>query len=416
MISLIKWCSGYVRISIVGGYPERFFHLCANNKILLWDLEQTKEGYEVNLSLNVFRNHKSLLISLIRRTKVRIVIVEKKGLPIFLYRNRYKKIFVLGIFLCCFLVYYLSLYVWQIDLCGNLQNTDDMIYKKLREYQVYHGMKKKDVDCSQIEKDLRAEYDNIIWVSAKLEGTKLTIDVQENTDLTVKTEEYQESSIYSNKDAVITSIITRQGTPMVVSGDEVKKGDILVDGGVYITDDGETVVSAYYVAADADIYGETEYEYQDEFLLKNKKFKPTGNSRKSYYLKIFDKSITIGRIPKEYGYFAVTKNISQVKLNSSFYLPFYYGKIQITEQEIMTEKFTENQAKQKAEEKLSKYITNLQQKGVQIRENNVTIEVDEKKCKAFGSLKVIEKIGVRKDVEKKSPEQVEEITEPNRNP
>ena len=411
MISLIKWCSGYVRIRIVGGYPERFFHLCVINKILLWDFKQTKEGYEVNLSLNVFRNHKSLLISFIRRTKVGIRIVEKKGLPIFLYKNRYKKIFVLGIFLCCFLVYQLSLYVWQIDLCGNLQNTDNMLYKKLREYQVYHGMKKKDVDCSQIEKVLRAEYDNIIWVSAKLEGTKLTIDVQENTDLTIKAEKYQESSIYSNKNAVITSIITRKGTPMVVSGDEVKKGDILVDGGIYITDDGESVVSAYYVAADADVYGETEYVYQDEFFLKNKKYQPTDNSRKSYYLKAFDKSMTVGRVPKEYKHYAVTKNISQVKLNSSFYLPFYYGIIQISEQEIISQKLTKEQAKQRAEEKLSKYITNLQQKGVQIRENNVTIEVDEKKCRAFGSLKVIEKIGVRKNVEKKLIQQIDKVEE-----
>lgn len=408
MISLIKWCSGYVRVRIVGGYPERFFHLCVTNKILLWNLEQTREGYEVNISLNVFRYHKSLLISLIRRTKVKIIIVEKRGLPIFLYRHRYKKIFVAGIFLSCLIVHQLSLYVWQIDLCGNIENTDDMLYKKLQEYQVYHGMKKEKVDCSGIEKRLRAEYDNIIWVSAKLEGTKLTIDIQENTDLTLKTEEYSESSIYSDKDAVISSIITRKGTPMVVSGDEVKKGDLLVDGGVYITDDGEEVISAYYVAADADIYGETEYEYQDEFLMKKKKYHPTGNRRKSYYLKIFDKSITIGRKAKAYEHYAIIKDISQMKLNSSFYLPFYYGNIQMSEQEIVTLEYTKSEAKQIAEENLSKYITNLQEKGVQIRENNVTIEVSEKKCKAFGTLKVIEKIGVRKNVEKRFTKSVEE--------
>ena len=80
----------------------------------------------------------------------------------------------------------------------------------------------------------------------------------------------------------------------------------------------------------------------------------------------------------------------------------------MSEQEIVTLEYTKSEAKQIAEENLSKYITNLQEKGVQIRENNVTIEVDEKKCKAFGTLKVIEKIGVRKNVEKRFTKSVEE--------
>ena len=89
-----------------------------------------------------------------------------------------------------------------------------------------------------------------------------------------------------------------------------------------------------------------------------------------------------------------------MKLNSSFYLPFYYGIIQISEQEIISQKLTKEQAKQRAEEKLSKYITNLQQKGVQIRENNVTIEVTGKECQTTGRFVLIEKLGVRSPVEK----------------
>lgn len=49
-------------------------------------------------------------------------------------------------------------------------------------------------------------------------------------------------------------MVTRQGTPLVRAGDEIKKGQELVSGIVDITDDSQEVIRYAYVQADADIY------------------------------------------------------------------------------------------------------------------------------------------------------------------
>lgn len=43
-------------------------------------------------------------------------------------------------------------------------------------------MAKRKVDCAQIVKDIRKEYDDIVWVSASIDGSRLRIQIKENED------------------------------------------------------------------------------------------------------------------------------------------------------------------------------------------------------------------------------------------
>ena len=52
----------------------------------------------------------------------------------------------------------------------------------LEEMEVVNGMRISEVDCGRIVKDIRKEYDDIIWVSASVEGTKLIIQIKDNHD------------------------------------------------------------------------------------------------------------------------------------------------------------------------------------------------------------------------------------------
>ena len=62
---------------------------------------------------------------------------------------------------------------------------------------------------------------------------------------------------------VVTSMITRAGTPKVKPGDEVEKGQILVSGIVDVYNDAKEVVNQRPVSADADIL------YVWTFLMRN---------------------------------------------------------------------------------------------------------------------------------------------------
>ena len=96
MNRLIRFLKGYVRIRLMSRDPERFLNLCARNRILLWQLVNRNGSYEMYLSTaDFFRLH-----ALCRKSGSRVKVLRKYGLPFFFYRNRKRKAFFAGIFLC----------------------------------------------------------------------------------------------------------------------------------------------------------------------------------------------------------------------------------------------------------------------------------------------------------------------------
>lgn len=396
LIHLFKYIRGYVKVSLQGYSPERFINLCSNRHILLWDLKNTGTSYEMCMSVKGFLELKPIL----KKTKTRLVILERHGLPFFLNKYRKRKMFFTGSVLCCFIIYVLSLFIWQIEVVGNSARTTDVILDYLKQEQVYHGIQKKKVDCEAIESMLRIKYNDIIWASAEIKGTRLIIHVQENTDTSVEnlTEEGS-SDLISNKEAIIVRMITRSGTPKAAIGDIVKEGDVLISGRLDIYNDSNEIASYQYCNADSDIYGKTFYEYKDEFPFQYEKKDYSGRIQKEYFIKFFDRTFTIGSKKVEYKEYETFTDEIQAKLGKNFYLPFAVGRIKHIEYTTSKRQYTKEEAKKLAKENLNKFCAVLNEKGVQIVENDVRIETNQKKCITTGKIVVVEKIGIRKPTE-----------------
>ena len=132
----------------------------------------------MNISIPGFRKLKPI----IRKTGTKVSIVERFGLPFFLHKYRKRKMFFAGALLFAALIFLMSRYIWNIDIKGNLTYTDETLLKFLKTREVENGMRVSEVDCARIVKDIRKEYDDIIWVSASIQGTRLIIQVKENED------------------------------------------------------------------------------------------------------------------------------------------------------------------------------------------------------------------------------------------
>ena len=65
---------------------------------------------------------------------------------------------------------------------GNETRTDEALSSFLREKGVFAGMLKKEADCRKIVKEIRTQYDDVVWVSASLDGSRLKIQIKENED------------------------------------------------------------------------------------------------------------------------------------------------------------------------------------------------------------------------------------------
>ena len=170
IVSLIKYFRGYVYVHLTGYAPERFLNLCGNRNILIWNLKPAENGYYFCISVQGYKSLKPIL----RKTKTRARILERKGLPFLLFRYRKRKAYVLGILFFAGILYYFSGFVWNIEVNGNSYLSEDTIIRFLEEEKASFGTKIKNIDCAKLEETLRSRYDEVIWTSIKIYGTKIS--------------------------------------------------------------------------------------------------------------------------------------------------------------------------------------------------------------------------------------------------
>lgn len=394
-LSLIKFFRGFLLVRLSGYSPERFLNLCSNHNILIWNLTNHGEGYEFNISIAGYRQLKPLL----KKTKTRLIILKKIGFPFFLYRYRKRKMFFAGIVLCLFLLIYLTTFIWLIDINGNSLITDDAILTFLEEKKSSFGSRKKDIDCAALEEALRTKYDDIIWASVRLEGTKMTIDLQENL-ITGQSNSKQETvqpegayDIVAEKDAVITSIITRKGTPLVKAKSEVKTGDVLVSGRLDIYNDSHEISDYVYVTADADVLGQTTYLYQDSFPLQYNRKVKTGEGKSIYRLTLFFYQIQLPSTFQKKEPFVSCTESRQLAIAKDYYIPVTLERTTYYACKYEKVTLSKEQAKERAKENISQFLKKLEEKGIQITDKNVMIDFKDNSCRVNGTITVVEKIG-----------------------
>lgn len=390
LLSLIKYMTGYLRVQVTGYAPERFLNLCSNHNILMWQMKRIEDGYEFFISLKGFRQLKPFL----KKTKTKVRICERHGLPFKMHRYRKRKIFFAGVLVFFFFLFLLSNYIWNIEIIGNISVTNDNLIQFLDENHCGFGALKSSIDCSALEENIRLKYKNIIWASAQISGTKLTIQIKENL---VNGETKEESDqtpkdIRASKDAVIKSIVTRAGTPLVKEGDTVKSGDILVSGKIDIYNDNAEITGYDYCVSDADIYAYTTDAYSDSFERKYKDKIYTGNTKKRYAIELVGRPFPIPMPKVTYSQFEKTTDYQQLHICSDFYLPVVWCTDTYQEYQMSNKIYTKAQAEKIANDHLETYLKKIKEKKIQIIEKNVIINVDENYCRVQGTIKMCEKL------------------------
>ena len=276
--------------------------------------------------------------------------------------------------------------------------TDEKIMDYLLSEGIHQGIWKSSVDYKQLATDLREHFQEMTWVSVKLQGTRLVVDLQENTDTAMREDgEYDPSSLISNVDGTVVKIITRAGTPWVKEGDEIRKGDLLVSGQIDLVNDSGEVYGHQYVAADADIYVKTRVSYTDRIPLKQKVKVYTGKESSRHLLQFASLRIGLPFFLHSYREYDCIRTRKQLRVMENFYLPVFFSKITVREYEIQEQNCSKEQAKRLAQRNIDNFLQKFQEKGVQIFQNDVKIETTDSMCIARGTICIIDKAGKRVD-------------------
>lgn len=370
--------SNQVQCLVMGEQVLRFVNLCRNNGIELRHLIRKENAIQMEIDAKNFKK----LRPLVRKTHVKIHILNRQGPAFFFYRHKRRWWFLLGAAVCTGIIYVMSLFVWQIDIDGNSKYTDELILQALAQMDVKAGCRKSEIDLSEIEEELRIMYNEITWVSASITGTKLQINMREGELKTADDLKDMPTNLVTAEDALITNLVVRRGTAAVRYGDEVKKGDVLIEGKVYIYNEDETLKKVDYLTADGDIEGRYQQNYEKNYQRKHAVRDYDGKSWKTYGFEIGDKNF---QLPSWQNFFGQNSDgdLTEIwfwkkkfRLTPTFYLPFSLVYTEYVPYKNVIEDYTDEELKQMAEEDLQKYLRELDKKGVQIISNSVTISLD----------------------------------------
>lgn len=386
---LIQYVSGYVDVVIEGYYIERFINICNTKQILLWNLKR-KNSITLYASISI-KDFKSLR-SICKKTKCKLKIQNKKGIPFTLRKYKKRKIFLGLLFLIVIIVIILSNFIWNIDVEGNINIPREELLALAEENGLSVGKIKGGIDTKEVINKIRLERDDVAWVGIDIIGTNAVIKVVEadaKPDI-INEEEY--CNIVADKDAMITKVIARNGTPVVEEGSVVKKGDILIAGwmeGKY--------TGRQYVHSQGEIEAKVWYTATEKIELKETKKIETGNEENKYSVKINNFQINLPKSIPNFEKYDTIEASKKLKLFSNFYLPFEL--ITYTYKEYKEENVIHSieEAKQigveRAEEKLINEI-----KDKEILDKQIKVKTESEYLLVEVTFEVKEKIGIEEKI------------------
>lgn len=401
MKRVFDFFTGTVFVELCGTSPERFFNVCRSRKIPLYEVTTrvTDKGtvYVAKMKLKDYFKVKHAA----KKSHCIPYVRKRIGLPFFIKKYRSRIAFFAGGIYCFWLIWLLSRFVWDISVTGGFVHTEEDLLSYLRGIGVVCGMRCEEVDCTEMERQLRIDYPDIGWVSAELRGTKLFLRVAE-TDMPMLQEEISTPvHLVATADGIVETLTCRRGTPLVKEGDVVKKGDVLVSGVVSVIGDNDVEVNRYAVAADADITLKTVKKYTHSFSRKTEERTFTGKEKTGFTFSYGNKKIFSHMPSHSYTNYAIITEDAVLSLHKHYPLPFRVQKSTVSEYIPEVRDYTKEEAEGLAKQALDRYLAYLTENRTTVLDAEVKTVVGKDTVKTEGKLLLLaeawEQVAVQED-------------------
>lgn len=221
--------TGYLEIVLAGEDPERVINMAMARGIRFWDIRRQEDGcYLLKVRLGGYK----AIRHLVRKCRCRMRIVGKGGLPFFISRAKKRSVLLLGILFFCLMLYFLSSFVWFIEVQGNEKIETGIILNSLSNQGVKVGIPKSALDKEEVKDKLLADIKELAWAGIEVRGSKVIVEVSEKS-LPPSGAENEPADIVASRAGKIEELLVLKGTALVKEGDKVQKGQPLVAGLIY---------------------------------------------------------------------------------------------------------------------------------------------------------------------------------------
>lgn len=278
IIKLMRWFMGYVHFTLRCAFPEKFINLTVNRGIAIWDIKKILNGISGKSMAGEYKE----LRSISKNCDARIRLTQKKGLPFIFNKYRKRKGVIAGILIFIGVIYFLSSYIWSINISGNNTIASDEILNTMEDLGLSPGSLKNRIDIPMLEQEAMIRLPNLAWLSINMTGSHAEILIKEKIIPPNVVGENKPCNIKASIDGVIERIETYKGTSIVNPGDAVLKGQLLISG---IIEDSFGRNS--FVHSEGKVYAYTTRKLEETVNLSQIKPIDTGKVVKRYRFKFF---------------------------------------------------------------------------------------------------------------------------------
>lgn len=386
---IMQYINGYVNILIEGYYIEQFINICNVRQINLWNI---KKENSVKMFANIQIGDFKKLKSICKKTKCKIKIQSKSGMPFVIKKYKKRKVFFIFLLLIVLIVFALSNFVWNIEIISDGDLPKEEIINIVKSEGLDIGKLKNTIDTKKIINQIRLKRNDVSWAGVEIVGTNAIIKLVKADEKPEIINDEEFCNIVADKDATILKISAQNGTPVVKESAEVKKGDILIAGwmeGKY--------TGKQYVHAQGEIQARVKYSSTEKVYLKETKKVETGESKTSYSVKINNFQINLPKtLPKFKKYDTIEEN-KKIKLFSNFYLPLELVKYTYKEYKEETIVHSIEEAKkQGVSQATEKLKDKIEGKEILNREVKVSLDADYMEIEVIYEVK--ENIGIKEKI------------------
>jgi similar to stage IV sporulation protein len=323
--------SGATRVNIEGMNIEWLLNQMFNKGILITNLHRISHK-QIVFSTD-YKSQKKL-IALLKNSCYTLNIKKEFGAPYIFkfFKSRLGLLIGLILSVCLCLIY--SFILWNINIIGNENISDLVILNEIKSTGVCTGILLNSIDTDKLENQIMNSISDIAMVNIGIKGTNLIVVIKEKIP---KDTVNVNGNLVAEFDAVITKIVTIQGTQKVQVGEVVKKGEVLIEGS-FTNTNGETESCKAIGTIMANVWytGGTQF-YEEKTVLAR-----TGKYIDISYLMLLNSAMPIKRATNNFLFYEI-ENSTRYLFDKNI-LPFKIVKQRIYELEpvVVIESFEEN--------------------------------------------------------------------------
>lgn len=387
---LIGYVIGYLSVTVEGYYIERFINMCRSNKVTIWHLKKKKE---ISLSFRMETYDFKKVCQIAKKTKCKVKIDAKKGLPFVMQRYKKRKIFFILLIILLFLSILSSNFVWNVDIKEENGQQIENIEKDIEEAGLKMGELKSKINTKEIINKIRLQRKDIAWMGIELKGTNAIVKVvkaNEKPEI-INDEEY--CSIVCDKAGVITKINAQNGTANVKVGDTVKEGETLINGwmeGKY--------TGIRYMHAKGEVQAKVWHTKYKNMPYHTTEKQETGQIENKYSINFNNFKINLSKKLSKFKIYDTIETENKMKLFSNFYLPISIQKT--TYKELIEEEknYEMEEAKNLGIKQLQEELDNEIEDKQAIVGTNINTYEKEGSIDVYVTYEVLENIGTKEKI------------------